>query len=125
MADEEVKEDLPPCPEITFKWTGLAIREYLMQMGEGYPYHFYICYKRIKPKTSYQSVRRYFSFLKKLGLIEPTRTEPASRHGWLPRTYYRIVPGKEDAEEWYAPQATLYPETRLGRKRYSRLKGEE
>ena len=115
------------CPEIPVKLTGLAIKYFLLAVGEGNPYWFYKCFKKVKPSTSYNNVRRYFYFLKKLGLIEPVRKEP-SKHG-MPKTYYRIVPGMEDDPRWFAPQAELYPETRLGAKRYvpkyGRYKGEE
>jgi len=106
-------------PYFSYKLTGLAIREYLQYVGEGYPYEFYVCFKKVKPTTSYASVRRYFYILKKLGLIEPVRTEPSSKGGF-PRTYYRIV--IYDDPRWFAPQEALYPETRLGKKRYEKYK---
>lgn len=102
-------------PYFTVKLTGLAIREYLSHVGEGYPYEFYKCFQKIKPTTSYASVRRYFYILKRLGLIEPVRKEPSSKGGFK-RTYYRIV--IYDDPRWFAPQEALYPETRLGAKRY-------
>lgn len=111
MGEEEYR-----CPPyFTYKLTGLAIREYLNYVGEGYPYEFYICFKRVKPSTSYESVRRYFYILKRLGLIEPVRREPSSKGGF-PRTYYRIV--VYDDPRWIAPQEAIYPETRLGKRRY-------
>lgn len=106
-------------PYFSVKLTGLAIREYLAYVGEGYPYEFYVCFKKVKPTTSYASVRRYFYILKKLGLIEPVRTEPSSKGGF-PRTYYRIV--IYDDPRWLAPQEALYPETALGKKRYKAYK---
>lgn len=111
------------CPEyFTYRLTGLAIREYLQYVGEGYPYEFYVCFKKVKPSTSYASIRRYFYILKRIGLIEPTRTEPSKRGGF-PRTYYRIV--VYDDPRWLAPQEALYPETRLGPKRYKAYKARE
>jgi len=104
-------------PYFTYKLTGLAIREYLSYVGEGYPYEFYICFKRVKPSTSYESVRRYFYILKRIGLIEPVRREPSSKGGF-DRTYYRIV--IYDDPRWFAPQEALYPETRLGKRRYEK-----
>ena len=114
MSEEE-------CPEFTTKLTGLSIREYLLTLGEGYPYGFYRCFKKVKPSVSYESVRRYFYILKKLGLIEHVGARPSSRG--YERHYYRIVPGREDDPLWFHPQEALYPETRLGAKRYVR-KGE-
>lgn len=115
-------EEPDRCPEFTYKLTGLAIREYLLHVGEGYPYEFYKCFKKVKPSTSYDSVKRYFFFLRKLGLIEVVRVEPrrtpeGKTYG-IPRTYYRIVPGAEGDHRWFAPQAEYYPQTRLGAKRY-------
>ena len=114
MADEGV------CPLIPVKWTGLAIREYLMAVGEGSAYDFYKCYRRVKPSTSYATIRKYFHYLRKLGLIEKVREEDTG-HGF-PKVYYRIVPGMEDDERWFRPQAAIYPQTALGKRRYRRLK---
>jgi len=115
-SDEEV------CPEISVLYTGLAIRDYLLAVGEGSPYHFYKCFKRIKPTTSYKSVVYYFYLLRRAGLIELVRTEPSSRRGF-DVSIYRIVPGKEAAIEWLHPQQVFYPQTKLGAKRYKRLMG--
>lgn len=114
LGDKSLSEDY--CPEINVTLTGLAIREFLLAVGEGYPYWFYKCFKKIKPSTSYQSISRYFWILKKIGLIEETREEPSK--GRYPRKYYRIVPGTEDHPAWLHPQQVLYPETRLGSNRY-------
>ncbi len=108
------------CPEITYRLTGMAIREFLLKVGEAYPYWFYRCFKKVKPSTSYQSVARYFYILRRLGLIEPTRVEPSRSR--FPRHYFRIVPGREDDPAWFHPQEVLYPETALGARRYSRAK---
>lgn len=104
--------------ELTEPLTGTAIREYLMEVGEGHPNGFYTAFKAVKPSTSYQSVRRYFWICKKLGLIEPTRREFG--RGYIPKQLYRIVPGAEGDPRWSAPQASLYPETRLGARRYKK-----
>lgn len=105
--------------ELTNTRTGLAIREFLQKVGEGCSSDFHTSFKKVKEKTSYASCRRYFWILKKLGLIEFTRVEPGK--AFIPKRLYRIVPGMEDAEEWRAPQIALYPETRLGSKRYHRI----
>jgi len=110
MEEVELKETL----------TGLAIKEFLLQVGEGSPNEFYRIFKKVKPTTSYDSVRRYFYILKHLGLIEPTRKEAG--RGPIPKQLYRIVPGMEDAVEWSAPQVAMYPATRWGRRRYAKAK---
>lgn len=104
--------------EITVGLTGPAIREFLLQCVEGSPNGFYRAFRKVKPSTSYDSCRRYFYICKRLGLIEPTRRELG--RGPIPRQLYRIVPGMENAEEWAHPQVSLYPATRLGRRRYRR-----
>ena len=104
--------------ELSETLTGLAIREFLLQVGEGCSSDFHSAFKKVKNKTSYASARRYFWILKKLGLIEFTRVE--SGKAFIPKRLYRIVPGMEDSPIWRAPQATLYPETRLGQARYVR-----
>ena len=106
--------------ELTSTMTGLAIREYLMQVGEGSPNDFYREFRKIKRKTSYASVRRYFYILKRLGLIEPTRRVPG--RGPIPKQLYRIVPGMEDDPRWMHPQVALYPATRFGGARYQKAK---
>ncbi len=108
--------------EITIGLTGMAIREWLLSVGEGCPNDFYKEFRKVKKKTSYASVRRYFYILKRLGLIEPTRKERG--RGPIPKQLYRIVPGMEDAEEWRAPQVELYPATRFGGARYAKAKEE-
>lgn len=104
------------CPEIGVTLTGLYIREFLLTVGEAYPYWVYKCFKKIKPSTSYQSIARYFWILRKIGVIEETRTEKSMSR--FDRKYFRIVPGMEDHPAWLHPQQYLYPETRLGAKRY-------
>ena len=115
----EYEEEKYRCPPyFSTKFTGLAIREYLSYVEEGYPYEFYICFKKVKPNTSYTSVRRYFYILNRLGLIERVRTEP--RKGGFPRSYYRIRIYEDP--RWYAPQEALYPNTRLGGRRYKKMR---
>ena len=106
--------------EITVALTGLAIRQYLRQVGEGCSNDFCRAYRKVKKKTSYGGVRRYFYILKKLGLIEPTRREWG--RGPIPKQLYRIVPGTEEDPRWTAPQVALYPATRYGGARYQKAK---
>jgi len=107
-------------PEITVGLTGMAIREYLLAVGEACPNDFYREFRKVKKKTSYASVRRYFYILKQLGLIEPTRRVPG--RGPIPKQLYRIVPGMEDDPRWTAPQIALYPNTQWGGARYAKAK---
>jgi len=116
-------EDEIWCPDISYRYTGLAIREYLMIMGEGSPYDFYQCFKRIKPTTSYKNIAYYFYLLHRAGLIEIVRKEPMSKKGGFSKTIYRIVPGRENELGWLHPQQIFYPETKLGAKRYKKQRG--
>lgn len=100
--------------------TGEAIREYLLTLGEGYPYGFYKLWRQFKKVTSYQAVRRYFWILKEIGLIESVRYEKSRGH--FRKHFYRIVPRMEDDPRWGRPQAELYPDTRLGKRRYDKLR---
>jgi hypothetical protein len=111
MAEAELSESL----------TGLAIREFLTKVGEAGPNDFFKVYRKVKKSASYNNCRRYFWILKRLGLIEPTRREMGK--GYIPRQLYRICAGSESDTRWGAPQAALYPETRLGARRYSKEKG--
>jgi len=112
------------CPEDLPKWTGLAIREYLMRVGQASPYDFYKCFKKIKPTTSYKNIVYYFYLLKKAGLIEPVGHEPSSKGGF-DKTLYRIVPGKEEDLGWFHPQQIFYPDTKWGPRRYRKRKTEK
>jgi hypothetical protein len=107
-------------PEVQLKvgFTGLAIREYLLQTNEASANDVLRALRKVKKKTSYDSVRRYFWILKKLGLVEPTRREMG--RGAIPKQLYRIVPGKENDDRWGAPQEALYPDTALGGTRYKK-----
>ena len=101
--------------------TGLAIREFLLERGEAGPSDFYKAYRKIKEKTSYNSARRYFWILKKIGLIEPTRREMGQSHT-IAKSLYRIVPGMENDSRWGAPSVAMYPSTRFGGARYAKAK---
>jgi hypothetical protein len=111
MSDERV------CPEDLPRWTGLAIRDYLLAVGQGSPYDFYKCFKRVKPSASYKNIAYYFYLLKRAGLVKPVGTEPSSKDGFY-KTLYVIVPGKESDLGWLHPQQLVYPDTRWGPRRY-------
>jgi len=94
--------------ELSNTLTGLAIREFLLQVGEGCSSDFHSAFKKVKKRTSYASARRYFWILKKLGLIEFTRAK--SGKGFIPKRLYRIVPGMTWDPRWDHPQSSLYPQ---------------
>jgi len=105
---------------ITSPLTGLAIREFLSEVGTGGPYDFYKEFRELKPTTSYASVRRYFWILKELDLIEFVSTAPSATG--FPRRLYRIVPGKEDDPRWGYPQIALFPTSGFGGRRGKRYR---
>lgn len=94
--------------------TGLFIRDYLVKHREGYPQQMWRALKSARTEReiicgTYQSFRmNYIYVLKKLGLIRPVRRERIHPK-WFPRTYYSIVPGKEDDPRWAHPQIALDP----------------
>lgn len=105
--------------------TGIFIRDYLLEHGEGYPMQIWRALKEARGslKTgSYKSfASNYIWILKKLGLIERTlRTEPASNPAFYDRVYYRITPGKEKSRKWAYPQRSLDPRRSLGSKKYKK-----
>lgn len=105
--------------------TGLFIREYLLTHGEASPYDVYKELKTLLieaglPKRgmkwgSYQSVRNYFWWLEKLGLITPVREEPASKPFLHKKIYYKLTrKGMElppESIEWSNPRRAAYPES--------------
>lgn len=105
---------------ITESLTGLAIREFLLQVGLAGPYDFYKEFRELKPTTSYASVRRYFWILKQLGLIEFVRTAPST--AGFPRRLYRIVLGREDDPRWEFPQIALFPTSGFGGRKGKRYR---
>ena len=82
--------------------TSLAIREFMLKRGETYPAEFYRAFRAVRPKTTYKNITWYFWILRRLKLIERTRTEPGK--GIFPRQYHRIVPGRENDPRWHSPQ---------------------
>jgi hypothetical protein len=94
---------------------GPALRDYLLEEGEGYPSEFFRRWvKMARRRPSYASVRRLFWVCGKLGLIEKVREEPSGRG--MPRSIYRIVPGRANDDAWDNPQGVLLPETLEGRR---------
>ncbi len=106
------------------KPTGFFIRDFLIAHGEGYGMQIWRSLKKARGsiKTgSYKSfMSNYIWTLKKLHLIETTKTEPASNPAFYDRVYYRITPGQEKSEKWSHPQKSLDPRRSLGSKKYKK-----
>jgi len=109
--------------------TGLFIRDYLLKHKTAYPQEIWKALKAARKSVSEElgeSTSRYENFwrnyiyvLKKLGLIEPVRRVANPKQPmWFPRTYYRIVPGRENDPRWVHPQIALDP--RRGKSEYRR-----
>lgn len=70
-------------------------------------------------KASYGTIYRLFYCLRQMKLIEFASTLPAKMKQSFDKRLYRVVEGKEDAEEWKTyPLIQLYPSARLGAARY-------
>lgn len=87
--------------------TSLAIREYLQSVGDGYPAEFVRMFKKVRPKTSYPNVYKYFYYLRKLGLIERSK-QRRGRSPMIAIQYHRVVPEKIKDPAWSNPQKFLY-----------------
>jgi len=108
---------------------GESIRNWLLMQGEGSAYGFYKALKEVKKAwkdekevayTSYGTIRKYFTYLKRLGLITISRVLPKPI-GYGEVTY-RVVEGREVAPEWTRIQVALYPATVWGARRYPKAK---
>ena len=121
--EEEMKDKVHPPSESTSQF----IRRYLTENGKGYPYKIHRDWCRhleqlgMKSPT-FESFRKYFWLLKKLGLIRRTESPPYKQVSYIPRQYYAILenPRCKDGEDaWANPQVALYGDKmRLGRRRY-------
>ena len=102
--------------------TGVFIREYLIRNEEANPYEVFkelrktvleLRYPNRRP--TYQSVRNYFYWLEKLGLIEFSREGPPPKPNLIPKRYYKLTEkGRKtpaNALEWSNPRRALYPES--------------
>lgn len=115
----------PRRPDRASTWR--FIRTRLLTTGGDYCYHVWqlFCEELIEVHNmkppKYESFKKYWYVLKKLGLIEPVG-KPIKGKSGKPRQLYRIVPGKEDERMWPSnPQAALYGDkVKLGRRRYRR-----
>jgi len=87
------------------------IRDYLTDNGDAYVLELHreyeeYCDREDYSPPSYDSVRSTVWQLKKLGLIRPSRTEPAPG-GLADRQYYRLAPNARD-RDWSDPRGDLY-----------------
>jgi hypothetical protein len=124
--------------------TGELIRDYLKEYGgAGYPYEAWNYYREklreAMPEKcdgkaeseyhigTYQSFYRYFYILENLGVIKKHGT-PQYGKAKIPRQYYTITSPQfynpEYDQLWEHVQILLYPITRLGKRRYKKLKEE-
>lgn len=93
--------------------TSLFIRDRLLEVGEDYPYRMWQILRMKREETGLPcgSLRTFLVTiwnLKKLGLIEQCRDEPAEYPG-KKRHYYRIVNNKKNDKAWINPRKALYP----------------
>jgi len=115
--EEDLNGRVEPLSGITVPRTGKAIRDYLLSMKKGSPTDVYRELRKVKRRASYDSVRRYFWILNRLGLIQLVRESGRFMN------VYRITPGMEEDPRWSAPQVALYPQTKLGSTRYKKAGG--
>lgn len=92
---------------------GLLIRDILLEKKEAYVYEVLKeCKARLNSYSgSYDTFRRYFYILRKLGLIEKVREEKVPK-GNIPfeavKIYYKIAKGKATHPAWADPVAYAY-----------------
>lgn len=94
------------------------IRGHLQEVEDDYIHRMwkrfvYFCLFQIPNYSygSYDSFRTHIWRLKELGLIEPTREEPAGAPGRQFRQYYGIVSERVDHPAWENPTGSLYPDS--------------
>ena len=104
--------------------TGIFIRDYLLEHKEAYPMEIWRALKEARGSIkvcSYQSFQsNYIWVLKKLGLIQKTKSTLASNPKFYDRIYYRITPEKEKSRKWMHPQKSLDTRRSLGSKKYKK-----
>jgi len=76
----------------------VRIREWLLKVGEGSPYDYWIYEGR---RIRYSTIVKYFYVLRKAGLIEVVREVENSRASPIKKKLYRIVPGRENDPRWF------------------------
>jgi len=131
-------------PPSTVYW----LRDYMIERGEANPYGFFkYCKEQSEAHrraaelipdpflakeemvlskrwgaVSYNSTRKLFYLLHRIGLIELVRTEPPNRGG-RDKRFYRIAPSKERLFQG-GLQRVLWPNSYWGGRRYKKKKGE-
>jgi len=86
--------------------TGLFIRDYLLEHGEGYAQQIWRALKKgredlgLHVGSYYSFWNNYFRNLRAMGMIVEVRKEPASKPGVKERIYYKITPGLENDPRW-------------------------
>ena len=106
--------------------TADLIRVYLLRRGRGTQYGAYkfilawlgTRYTKTKKEKqyvppTYQSVRRMFTYMRKLGLIEDAGTAPGLKPQSMKRHYYRVVKGRETDPRWRNPVLAYYDPDRF------------
>lgn len=118
-----VKDRMHPPSESTSQF----IRAHLSEKGKDYTYGMYKAWcahlERLGMKTpKWDSFRRYFWVLVKLGLVRKTTALQHQSKSPIRRVYYELVPKNVNANKiWANPQVALYGEKmKLGRRRYRR-----
>jgi DNA-binding PadR family transcriptional regulator len=105
--------------------TGVFIRGYLIEHGRAYPYEVFKALREELMEMgyparglkwgSYQNVRNYFYWLRRLGLIEPEVEVPSENVYMRSRRYYRLTDkGRRTPPTnlvWRNPIRALYPES--------------
>ena len=105
--------------------TSIMVRDILKKKGKASPYEVWKEINRISKKfgyvpPTYLSIANLFWILRKLGLIEIVGKAPPRKKGYLTKTLFRIVPGKEDAWEWENPRLAKYNPDKFWKTRTTR-----
>ena len=107
--------------------TALTLRDYLLEVGEDYPYHMWKQVtgriqeerRRRKPyqTPTFDAFRALLQVLRHLNLIQITRVEDRAATEGVPRAvpvqirtrrFYRVTPGRRDVNAWENPFDALY-----------------
>lgn len=108
---------------------GESIRNWLLLESEGYPYAFWLLWKRVRTSSSYAAVVRYFHVLEKIGLIEKANPKKYTfftdkYRGSTARIFYKIVDGMQGSPDFDRADIVLYPSHEWGGRRYKKAKSQ-
>lgn len=104
--------------------TGKMVKEHLLDTGGDSVYGTWKAVKKLAEEQgyvppTYSSMRVFFYLLRKLGLVQKAREEPAGKGGFYRKSIHVVVPGEEDAPEWIDPSTAYYrPQRWEERKRF-------